>query len=407
MTIDSDVVVVGGGPCGSFAALNIAKRGASVTVFEEHNEVGVPSHCPGHLSIKGLKDLGLYPLPKGIVENTFVGAIFHSSKGKSFSVRFSSPVTCAVNRALFDRHIARMAEDAGAHYQLNKRVESLIIDDNFAKGVIVRQGEREERFSAKLVVDAEGISSRLLRRTGLTQLSRSMVVNGVEAEIENVNDAESDMVEVFLGKKYAPGFYAWLIPIGNGRAKVGLGANSGKPKEFLQKLMAEHPAASKKLGKAEVSKIAFHPITLGGMIPKIYSNGFLAVGDVASQVKPTTGGGVVLGLNCAKAAAETACTAFHESDFSSELLGTYQKKCREFLNFDLRFMLKARKLLDSMSDEKLDQTVELCAKLGLEKTLQSVSDVDFQGRSFLRILGSPRMLAVLGYFFYLFLSANP
>lgn len=41
----SDVIVVGGGPCGSFVASNLAKLGFSVNVFEEHGETGIPSHC--------------------------------------------------------------------------------------------------------------------------------------------------------------------------------------------------------------------------------------------------------------------------------------------------------------------------------------------------------------------------
>lgn len=407
MTIDSDVIVVGGGPCGSFAALNIAEHGANVAVFEEHNEIGVPSHCPGHLSIKGLKELGLYPLPGKIVDNSFAGAIFHSPNGKRFSVRLPSPVTCAVNRVLFDRHIADRARAVGARYYLNRRVESLTIEAGVVKGVSVSQAGKEERFSAKLVVDAEGISSRLLKQTDLTMLSRRMVLNGIEAEMECVSDVESDMVEVFLGREYAPGFYAWLVPIGDGRAKVGLAANFGNPKEFLRKLMAEHPVASRKLAKARFSKMAFHPVTLGGMIPKAYSDGFLAVGDVASQVKPTTGGGVVLGMNCAKAAAIVACAALREGNSSAEFLSAYQKRCKRLLSFDLRFMLEVRNLLDAIPDEKLDQTIDLCTKLGLEKTLQGVNDIDFQGRSFLHILRNPKVMVILGYFLYLFLSANP
>ena len=43
----SDVVVVGGGPVGSFAAWKLAKLGAEVTVFEEHEAIGKPSHCAG------------------------------------------------------------------------------------------------------------------------------------------------------------------------------------------------------------------------------------------------------------------------------------------------------------------------------------------------------------------------
>ena len=197
----SDIIVVGGGPCGSFTAFNLAKRGAEVTVLEEHSEVGVPSHCPGHLSIKSLKRLGLYPLPREIVENTFQGAIFHSPRGKSFSVRFSQSVTCVVNRVLFDRYIAEMAEDAGVQYHLNSQVDSLIIEDGFVKGISIKQdGKTREKSFAKIVIDAEGISSRILRLAGLSALNRHMLVNGVQAEVENVKDTEPDMVEVFLGK---------------------------------------------------------------------------------------------------------------------------------------------------------------------------------------------------------------
>jgi geranylgeranyl reductase family protein len=403
----SDVIVVGGGPCGSFTAFNFAKQGANVTVFEEHGEIGVPSHCPGHLSIKGLKRLGLYPLPEEIVENTFYGAIFHSPKGKSFSVRFSQPVTCVVNRVLFDKYIAEMAEDAGVQCHLNSRVESLIIEDGFVKGVSIKQdGTKKEKIS-KIVVDAEGISSRILRLAGLSGLNRHMLVNGVQAEVENVKDTEPDMVEVFLGKDYAMGFYAWLIPVGDGKAKVGLAAKTGNPKELLSRLMFKHPVASKKLHTAKIIQIGFHPLTLGGPVTKTYSNGFLAVGDAASQVKPTTGGGVIFGMTCARVAAEVAYEALSKNDFSSEFLSAYQRRCKEILGFDVKVMMKIRKMLNIMSDEKVDDAISLCKKINLDKSLQNVKDVDFQGQSILHLLPNPRMLTALFYFFFLFLSANP
>jgi geranylgeranyl reductase family protein len=403
----SDAIVIGGGPCGSFAAYNLAKLGAEVTIFEEHPEIGVPSHCAGHLSIKGLKHLGQYSLPKGIVERTFCSATFHSPMGNKFSIRLSSPVTCTVNRALFDKHIAEMAENAGVHYHLASRVESLIMEKGFVKGITVRREGKTENFRAKLVIDAEGISSKLLRQTGLTMLDRRLLVNAVQAEVENVRETETDVVEVFLGKDYAPSFYAWLIPKGDGRAKVGLAARFGNPREFLQRLMMKHPVASKKLNKARILQKAFHPITLGGPISRVYANGFLAVGDVASQVKPTTGGGVVFGMTAAKLAAEVAWKALGEKEFSAEYLSEYQRRCKESFGFDARVMLRMRKALNAMSDKKLDEMIGLCTKLGLDKTLQSVKDIDFQGQSLLRVLRSPRMLGALGYFFYVYLSANP
>ena len=64
----TDIVVVGGGPCGSYSALTAARLGAEVLVCEEHREIGVPKHCAGHLSVAGLERLGLR-LPRAVVEN--------------------------------------------------------------------------------------------------------------------------------------------------------------------------------------------------------------------------------------------------------------------------------------------------------------------------------------------------
>ena len=401
---NSDVVVVGGGPCGSFTALNLAKKSIDVTVLEEHSEIGVPSHCAGHVSIKGLRDLGLYPLPKDIVENIFNGATFHSPFGKQFSVRFSTPVTCVVNRSLFDKHITRMAEAFGAKYCLDSRVDSLIIKNGHVHGVTIKQEENVVERTSKIVVDAEGVSSRLLKQTKLTCLDRRMLFNGVEVEVDNVKDVDLDSVEVFLGRDYAPGFFAWLIPKPDGFAKAGLVTKTGNPKELLQRLMIKHPVASKKLGRARILQTAFHPVTLGGLIQRMHSHGFLAVGDVASQVKPTTGGGVVLGMNCAKIAADVVAEALNAGDFSEEILSNYQARVGEFLDFDMHVMLGIRKALDRLPDKKLDDAVNLCAKLGLDKVFRNVSDTDLQGRSLLCTLGNPRMLAVLGYFVRLYLS---
>ena len=160
-----DAIIIGGGPVGSYAALNLAKLGVKVTVFEEHPEIGLPSHCAGHLSIRSLSTMGLYPLPDGIVENTFSSANFYSPAGTKFSLHLSRPVTATLNRARFDQYLAGQAEVAGARFVLNTRVQSLIISDGYVKGVnIQRNGAKEEKAYSKITMDAEGISSRLLRQ---------------------------------------------------------------------------------------------------------------------------------------------------------------------------------------------------------------------------------------------------
>jgi digeranylgeranylglycerophospholipid reductase len=153
--------------------------------------------------------------------------------------------------------------------------------------------------------------------------------------------------------------------------------------------------------------MAFHPISLGGPISRAFSNGFIAVGDAASQVKPTTGGGVVFGLTCAKIAAQVASEAIKGNDVSSNYLQLYQKRCKDTLGFDVKVMLRIRKFLDALSDERLDRALRFCATLGLDKTLQNVEEIDFQGQTLLRIVKKPAAFSALAYFLLLYVSANP
>ena len=399
-----DAVVVGGGPAGSFFSYELAKRGLDVTVFEEHPEVGFPSHCAGHLSIRSLRNLGLYPLPEGIVENTFSAANFYSAVGTKFSVRLAQPVTCAVNRARFDGYLAEKAQAAGARYQLGARVQSLLMEVGFVKGVNVTQnGGAATQVPAKLVVDAEGISSRLLKQAGLRGLKGDGLVYAVEADVEGVRDVEEHAVEVYVGKEYAPGFYGWIMPLSNGAAKVGLATRSGNPKDYLQRLMNKHPVASRQLANAKIKHLAFHAITLGGPVPKAYADGFLAVGDCASQVKPTTGGGVIFGVTCARIAAEVAAQAVEKNDLSAAALQAYQKRFMDTLGFDFDIMLRARKAINSFSDEKIDRALRFAARVGLDKALRDVDEIDFQGRTLLSMFGKPAAYASLAYLLALYL----
>jgi len=404
----TDIIVVGGGPCGSFSALTAARLGAEVSVFEEHREIGVPRHCAGHLSIAGLKRLGLR-LPQGVIENEFKGAIFHSPSGKKFVIRRSSPVTFVVNRELFDKYISNLAMKSGVRYFLGSRVKSFLFDSGFVAGVAFRKGRFEKSLASSVVVDAEGCSSTLLKRTGLQTLDKSMVVNAIQAEVDRVDEVDLDMVEVYLGRKYAPGFFAWIIPKRDASAKLGLATRTGNPLEYLRRFMGKHPVASKKVRRSNVTNLSVHSIPLGGPIPKTYSKGLLAAGDAASQVKPTTGGGVIVGLSCSRIAGEVACEAVKKNDFSEALLSRYQSRWRELIGFDLAVMRQARKLFNRLNDRKIDEIIGLCGKLGVDSVLEEVGDLDFQGRSLIRMIKRPTALIVMLYFIFssLGFSKNP
>jgi digeranylgeranylglycerophospholipid reductase len=397
-----DIVVVGGGPCGSYAAYTAAKLGAEVLVCEEHEKIGVPEHCAGHLNISSLELLGIR-LPPAAIENEIRGAVFCSPSGKQFVLRCRAPVTYVVNRELFDKHLAELAIKAGVKYRFKSGVKSLILDSGVVKGVALKG---EERVGANVVIDAEGCSSKLLKKTGLDGLEGSMMVKGAQAEVDCVEDVEEDMVEVYLGNKVAPGFFAWIIPRQDGSAKVGLATRVGNPRDYLRRFMEKHPVASQKLKKSRTVYTSVHPIPLAGPIPKTYSDGFLAVGDAASQVKPTTGGGVIFGLTCAREAGEVACEAVKMQDFSEDFLSRYPSRWKRLVGFDLAAMLRMRRMLDSLSDSRIDGMIDLCRKLGVGSVLEKVGDLDFQGKSLIPMVKYPGALAVISYFLFSWLTST-
>jgi len=395
-----DAVVVGAGPCGSFSALTLSKLGAErVAVFEEHREVGKPQHCAGHVGIQGLKRLSLR-LPRKTVENKIKGAIFHSPFGRQFVVKCKKPVSLVLNRELFDKYIAELAVKAGAQLHLEAKVKSLIVQDGVVKGVVVDDKKKRQpvTVTANIVIDAEGCSSLLLKKAGFPTLNASMVIYGAQANLENICDVEEDMVELYFGRRWAPSFFAWIIPKPDGSAKVGLGTSIGNPHELLGKFIKKHPVASRKLRKSKITRRVFHPITLGGPAPKTYGNGLLIVGDAASQVKPTTGGGVVFGMICAKTAGEVAYEALKRGNFSESFLSRYEKLWKIKIGFELSTMLRLRKMLNRLSDRKIDKILQLCADLGLESVLEEVGDIDLQGRTLLRLFQKPKALLPILYF---------
>lgn len=390
--LQTDIAVVGAGPCGSFSALTAAKLGAEVTVFEEHSEIGVPTHCTGHISLSGLKRLGIR-LPPEIVENEFQNALFYSPSGKEISVKFDSPVTCVINRALFDKYLAQLAARVGVEYVLNAKVKSLNIEKEFVKVVA-----SHKQFESKIVINAEGVSSILSRKAGLPLPKKRTLVRAVQAQVDRINNVNAQSVEIYLGRKIASGFFAWIVPKRDGTAKVGLATNKGNPKLCLQHFTQKNPVASQKLRKSRVENISVHPIPLGGPISKTYAEKLLVVGDAASQVKPLTGGGIITGLSCARIAGEVASEALRQNDFSEKFLSQYEERWRKALNFQLGVMFKLRKMFNRLSDKKIDQIVELCRKFGVDKCLSRVEDVDFLEESLLSLMKNPRVFVVATYF---------
>jgi len=77
------------------------------------------------------------------------------------------------------------------------------------------------------------------------------------------------------------------------------------------------------------------------------------------------------------------------------------------LSFDFSVMLRLRRFLDSLSDNRYDDLLRYCGMLGVDRALSDVDEIDLQGKMILNALRKPSMVAALTYFAWLYLTANP
>jgi geranylgeranyl reductase family protein len=390
-----NILIVGCGVSGASTALAAAGKDASVTVLEEHPRVGIPSHCSGHVGIRGFKQFAP-SLPEKIIENKIKGAILTAPNGRSLILSRSDPVTWVLNRAEFDQHLASLAIKNGANLHMNSRVESVKRSDNGFQ-VKLDSSKHPHEYFCKVLIDAGGCGARVSRYGGIPSLNRQPLVNSAQCNMDNISDVDSDFVEVYYGQTYAPGFFGWIIPRRDGSAKVGLAAGARtNVNACFERFLRKHPIVSQKLKKAKLlSKPTYHPIPVSGAKSKTYADGILSVGDAASQVKPTTGGGIVFGLICGKIAGETAAAAVRDENFSSSRMKKYEDTWRSMIGFDLSAMASLRQLLYRIPDRYLNKLFDVSNELRIEDVLSKTSDIDFQGRTLLGLARDPRLFLAL------------
>lgn len=121
----------------------------------------------------------------------------------------------------------------------------------------------------------------------------------------------------------------------------------------------------------------------------------MAVGDAASQVKPTTGGGIVFGLACGRLAGEKATRAIRSGDTSARSLREYEELWRDLIGFDLKAMSWLRRLLYRLPDRQLDRIFSISRELRADEILNRTADIDFQGRTMLSLARDPRFFMTL------------
>ncbi|TFG31896.1 NAD(P)/FAD-dependent oxidoreductase [Candidatus Thorarchaeota archaeon] len=380
-----DAIVIGAGPAGLLAANEIAKRGYSVKVLEEHERVGEPDHCAGLLSTSGLKRLGIH-LPQDVIQNTVAGARIYSPAGHSILIERGKREANVVDRKKFDSWLASRAIDSGAIVTTQTKVKGFVRNQDRIQSVSV---DNEEQYARAFVI-AEGSRCRLSGSIELPVVQRASKYPAFQYEVSGV-DIEENMVEMFYGKRIAPGFFAWIIPLGENRARIGLAARS-KSKIRLDALIHNHSIISERMKGARIDRSLGGIVLVGMPISKMTIENVVAVGDTAGIVKATTGGGVILGGMTARVAGKIVAEALSADESIAKSLSHYNKKCKAMVFNELRMMHLAQIALTSLDDKGLDSVVKDASAKGLLDVVKKEGDMDLQGNVIKRLLKDPRMI---------------
>jgi len=312
------IAIIGAGPIGLSIAKKLSSLGHSVTVYEEHKSIGIPQHCAGVVSRSFIER---YVGSKHIL-NRFNRIKLYSPSNISVTLHDNSWFVGVIDRVGFD---CELYDRCYEYCCLGVRVNAV----NYRKASIEVNGIIK---SYDLVINAEGASHRILGKTLNPYVDR---VPGIQMDLEcRLSNVDLDTIQVFFSK-LTPKFFIWLLPLGDGIVRVGLGS-SRKPYTRLIYVLSKHPIISKQIGKYRVLRVFGGWILRGPVLKTPYLGRLLYIGDSAIQVKPLTGGGLLTGLKSVDALTK----AFNECSDVNNIGVRYAK-----LNLDLVMKLRRQRVL--------------------------------------------------------------
>ncbi len=348
-----DVLIAGGSVAGLTTARECSSNGNSTIVIEEDHEIGTPEHCGGMVSLSGLQKLGLM-----LDSNNFQNAVPMArirSKSASFELSAEKQNVIVVDRRGLDKQIAKQAEDAGA--QIRTRCTFKSITKKESKYTIkTSDGEIE----CKYFVDAKGLGS-------LKDASQNGILASAQFEVY-AKWIEGKTVEIFFDSDKYPGFFMWIIPMGDGRGKIGV---AGKG---INTSVALHEFIRSKGEKYSIIRKIFAPIWIGGPKSQFVFDRTLIVGDAAGQTKPTTAGGI---FSCGMGgvfAGQAISNAIEKND--DTLLYEYEKSWKSMFQKEFQSMLLARKVLERLDNKAIDGIFSSLSKKAITD-VSNFSDFDF------------------------------
>lgn len=349
-----DVIIVGAGPAGSFAAERLAHAGVSVALFDGRPE-GEPKACGGGVTSKALK---AWPHLLEAVGRTIDELDMYSPSGKHLHLKLDEPFA-VYSRIAFDTFLRERAREAGAHVFAGK-----VSGQGFKRsddGWAIKTTSGEE-FSGKYLIGADGANSAIAKKlAGPLPPAEMEVAFGYRAPLPESSDAAT--VVAFLPKWVG---YAWAFPRID-HVSFGIATTQDAfDHEALDRLLWDFMVSyydvvqvgnvramrlwSRKSDEAQVKtlrpKAERYAARIPGLAPRTWDtrkacgDGWALLGDAAGFADPVTGEGIYYALKSAELFAKAHLSGQPEeyeslwrADFGGDLKRASQMRRRFYGNF--------------------------------------------------------------------------
>ncbi len=200
-----EILVAGGGAAGMMAALFAARAGASVTLLERNEKLGKKIYITGKGRCNLTNDCSLEEFLRQVPRNPrfLYGALnrFGPQDMMALMEEAGCPVEVQRGQRVFPRSekasdviraLARLMEQAGVRVRLHSRIQSLIVQEVRAAGVVLENGERLEADAVILALGGQsypmtgstGDGYALAREAGHHVLPPAAVLSALET-VEN------------------------------------------------------------------------------------------------------------------------------------------------------------------------------------------------------------------------------
>jgi geranylgeranyl reductase family protein len=283
--IELDVAIVGAGPAGGAAALELRGRGLRVGIVEK----AVPPRyktCGGGVLRRAVKLLPV-DIRDAIDRECFAAELVHHAPNLRFVCRREEPIISMVMRDRFDHLLVTEAQRGGAQL-----FDGTAVSDVSATVDGVRLTTSKGEIRARFVIAADGVNSVVARKTGRPELRD--VVPAFECEVTLSPEemaAHQETARFDFG--LVPAGYGWVFPK-HGHLSIGVGTTrrgaANLPEYYRRYLEA--------LGIGRPLREERH----GYMIPCRPRDGMfdaprvLFVGDAAGLADPVTAEGITAGI---------------------------------------------------------------------------------------------------------------